>query len=127
MKIPAAKIRNPHVDREGPIHKACLNYLRLQFPKAVITHAANESGRGGKAGVRYGSRNKSLGQMRGFPDLIMLHRGGLYTFEVKAPRNYPDDHQRAAGAAIEANGGYWAVVRSIDDVKAVLAAWEVLR
>ena len=115
-----------NTDREGPIHRSILNYLRLQYPRAVIHHSPNEGVRGGRRGAWDGVRKKAMGQLAGFPDIIMLHDGAFYAFEVKAERGYPTQAQKDVGAQIEANGGVWAVVRSIDDVAEVIEEAEAM-
>jgi hypothetical protein len=109
-------------DLEGPIHRAILNYLRRQYPRALVHHSPNENTMKGPDVARLISRNKSLGMVPGFPDIIMLHEGALFAFEVKTPRGRATPDQSAVGAIIEANHGVWAVVRSIDEVKAVIEA-----
>lgn len=110
-------------DLEGPIHKAILQYLHTQYPDALIHHSPNEGVRGGKRGQIDGARRKAMGQLPGFPDLIMYWRCYLWAFEVKSPQGRVSDDQKATGALIEANGGRWAVVRSVDDVQAAIKEW----
>jgi hypothetical protein len=111
------------VDREGPIHASVLAYLRRQYPNAVIHHSANQTDVRGPAIARAIAKQKMMGMLVGFPDLLMLHEGRLYTFEVKAPKGVPSDPQKAVGEAIVASGGFWAVVRSTDDVREAMEKW----
>ena len=111
------------VNRESPIHRSILAYLRTQYPSALIHHSANESHLRGKAAMMASVRKKREGMVPGFPDLMMLNNGSFWAFEVKAKGNYASDKQKAVGALIEANGGKWAVVRSIDDVKGCISEW----
>ena len=109
-------------DREGPIHRAILQYLRMQYPGALIFHPANEiaSKMPGATDMRRmlaQKRAKAMGMLPGVGDLIMLHRGSFYMFEVKAPGNYQQKNQHEVQAVVEANGGRYFVVRSIDDVR----------
>ena len=69
----------------------------------------------------------SLGMLPGWPDLIVLWRGQFWSFEVKAPGNYPTLKQKQVGEAIEAQGGRWAVVRSVDDAEACVTEWKAVR
>ena len=108
---------------EGPIHAAILAYLRRQYPGAVIHHSPNQTDVKGQAIARTIAKQKMLGMLVGFPDLIMLHQGRFYGFEVKAEGGYPSPAQKDVGAAIVAAGGFWAVVRSIDDVKEKMENW----
>lgn len=114
------------IDREGPIHRAILGYLRAQFPSAVIHHSPNEVSLRGKDVARAIAKAKGLGMAVGFPDLLMIHDGHTVAFEVKAEKGRATDAQSNIGELMIANGAMWAVVRSVDDVKARLKAWEVL-
>jgi hypothetical protein len=108
---------------EGPIHAAILAYLRRQYPKAVIHHSPNETDVRGPTIARAIAKQKMLGMLTGFPDLMMLHEGRFYAFEVKAEGGRVSEAQKAVGEAIIASGGHWAVVRSIDDVREKMEEW----
>ncbi len=112
------------INHEAPIHIAILNYLKWQFPGAVIHHSVNEGNRGGVKGARDGYRNKAMGQRAGWPDLVMLYHGRFWAFEVKAPKGKLSDAQALCGADIQRNGWRWAVVRSVDEVKAHIKLWQ---
>lgn len=114
-------------DHEGPIHRTILQWLRTVLPDAIVHHSANEGVRGGFKGIRDGANKKAMGQVAGFPDLLVLpwsHIGPML-FEVKAAGNYADTAQKAIHARLEALGYRVAVVRSIDDARAALQAWGV--
>lgn len=121
-----------NVDREGPLQKAIVHYLKLQYPHSLLFSVPNElasKAGGGKSTVQRQKmiRNiqanaKKMGMLPGMADLVMLAGGRFYAFEVKAKGNYQQDNQKAAQARVEANGGVYAVVRSSDDVRAVLKA-----
>lgn len=116
-------------DIEGPIHREIYGWLRVQFPNAVIHHSPNEmnikASPVSKAIAQ--TKSKALGMMPGFPDLIMLTGGRLYTYEVKAPKGVTSDKQAAVGANIQRNNGEWCVVRSLDEAKTVTRNWGLLR
>lgn len=118
-----AKPRTKKIDREGPIHEAILDWLRMALPHAVIHHSPNEVDMKGKRAMKMVERAKSLGMLPGFPDILVIWQGATWAFEVKAPGNYAVDSQKAVGAALEAQGARWAVVRSVDDAAACVAAW----
>jgi len=115
------------IDREGPIHRSVLAYLRVALPGALIFHPANEiaskiPGATQKQRMLAQSRAKAMGMLPGVPDLVVMFHGQFIAFEVKAPGNYQQANQKAVQALINANGGYYYVVRSIDDVKEALEA-----
>jgi hypothetical protein len=112
-------------DREAPIHKAILQYLRYALPGAWVMHPANELAMAGRPVARAIAQKKakSLGMVPGAPDIIALWHGNLWAFEVKAPKGRVSEPQAAVGAHIEQMGGRWAVVRSVDEAAACVAAW----
>lgn len=116
-------------DIEGPIHRAIYGWLKVQFPRAVIHHSPNEMNIKASPVSKAIAQNKSkaLGMVPGFPDLIMLTGGRLYAYEVKSPKGVTSDNQATVGADIQRNRGEWAVVRSLDEAKAVTQNWGLLR
>jgi hypothetical protein len=119
QRRPQAKRR----DREGPIHRAVIAYLRLALPGAVIHHSPNEVGVKGRDIARAIAKAKHNGMIVGFPDIIVIWAGNVWTFEVKAAGNYPSDDQCEVGRMIRAQGGKWAVVRSVDDAAEAVSQW----
>lgn len=114
-------------DRESPIQKAIVGYLRTCLPGAIVHHARNEINKSGPAIARELAKAKAKGAVTGFPDLIVLPSAeiGPLFFEVKAEGNYATAPQKAFHAALDALGYRVAVVRSIDDVRERLAGWGV--
>lgn len=112
---------------EATIQKAIVGYLRTALPDAITHHSANEGNRGGKSGIRDGARKKALGQVAGFPDIIVLHwsRIGPLFFEVKAEGQYASKVQKDVHEALERLGYRVAVVRSIDDTREALRSWGI--
>ena len=114
---------------EAAIHKAILQYLRLALPRAIIHHSANEGVRGGKSGMFDGIGKRAMGQVKGFPDLIVLpyaHIGPLF-FEVKTAKGRLTESQTAMVERLSALGYRVAVVRSVQDVVDRLTEWAVWR
>ncbi len=129
--------RRPYVSREQPVHLAVLQYLRLVLPGVPIHHSPNGFGVKLPAGVPPNIRTivyaaiakamslaKHLGCVPGWPDIECIMVPPLF-FEVKPEGEYPSPEQKAVGAALQAAGARWAVVRSIDDVAECLDAWGV--
>ncbi len=114
-------------DNEGPIQRAIVQYLRLQYPQWIVHHCKNEiNKRGGSIALEI-AKAKGKGAVKGFPDLIVLpwaHIGPIF-FEVKAPGNYADKDQQAIHMRLRTLGYRVAVVRSIEDVQAEIAGWHI--
>ena len=60
----------------------------------------------------------------GIPDIIVCHCGHFIALEAKVGKNQPTKLQTVTIEQIRKAGGTAAVVRSVDDVKAVLAETE---
>ena len=115
------------VDREGPIHRSILAYLRKVLPDALIHHSKNEiRQRGSKIALEL-SRAKRDGVVTGFPDLVVFPFTSMTPmfFEVKAEGNYASKAQKDVHAKLDALGYRVAVVRSIEDVQEALTEWKV--
>ena len=111
--------------REEPIQKAIVDYLRLQYPRAITHHCRNEINKRGANIARELARAKQLGAVAGFPDIIFLPGERVAFFEVKAEGNYASPAQKAVHQAMADLGYFCAVVRSIDDVKEALSDWGI--
>lgn len=111
-------------DLETPIHKAILAYLRLTLPRALVHHSPNSIGLSGARIRNQITKARDMGTVKGWPDLTIIAAGHPPLFmEVKAPGNYPDKDQRALHDALRDQGAMVAVVRSVDDARAMLNAW----
>lgn len=112
---------------EAPIQRAILRYLRTVLPDAIIHHSASEGTRGGKEGWLDGAIRKGMGQLPGFPDLIVLPQAeiGPLFFEVKSEGGYTSQAQKTMHEQLRKLGYRVAVARSIEDVRESLLAWGV--
>jgi hypothetical protein len=54
--------------------------------------------------------------MKGFPDIVCLHKGQLICFEVKSAKGKASPEQVRWHQDLTVNGGYAYVVKSLDDV-----------
>lgn len=116
----------PRIDRENPIQRAIIDFLRQALPGCLIHHSPNELGMSGPAAARQIAKAKHNGMLPGFPDLVVAHDGGILFLEVKAEGNYLTENQRAVHDALAAMGHRISVVRSIDDTKEMLGKWGVV-
>ena len=123
-----AKRRKKPVDREGPIQREIIAFLRKILPDAIVHHCANESHISGKAAMIASVRKKRDGMLPGFPDIILLPYAaklGAMFFEVKAEGNYATKAQKEVHAQLASLGYHVAVVRSAQDVMECLTDWDV--
>lgn len=110
--------------REIVSHLAIYDFLVLVLPASYRVH---HSPNGGKRSEKEGAKLKRQGTQPGWPDIeIVGPLGRLFFIEVK----------RLVGGALsreqielrdwcETNGVPWALCRTIDDVMAMLAAWQI--
>jgi hypothetical protein len=64
------------------------------------------------------------GAVKGFPDLLVMKRGGLVGFlEVKRPGGKAEPHQIACHEALAADGFHVAVVHSTEEALAAIREW----
>lgn len=111
---------------EDSIHAQIVAWLRLVLPSdAIIHHSRNEGNRGGFRGARDGARGRAMGVMPGFPDLLIYVGGRGYCIEVKRPGEYQSPIQKLVEKQLTAQGIPYAVCRSVDDARSVLASWGV--
>ncbi len=54
---------------------------------------------------------------KGLPDIIVIMNGDFYALEVKREGAYMTDHQKTIAQKILTHGGFYHVVRSVEDVK----------
>ena len=79
--------KRKRVNREGPLHKAILAHLRAVMPAgAVIHHSPNSIGLSGDRIMRQLAHDRSMGTVKGFPDLMCILPGPrVWMFEVGPP------------------------------------------
>lgn len=119
-----AIMKHPEMD----IHRAVLRLLALTLPRgAICHHSPNEIDMAGPAAARQVAKARSLGTVGGWPDLQVLHGGRLYALEIKSPAGRQSPAQIDVQRRIEAAGGLYAVVRSVDECAAVLSRWGLMR
>lgn len=88
--------------KESDIVKAIIKYLRS------LTDCFSWKEHGGMYGTA------------GIPDVICCYRGRFYGFEVKTDTGEPTELQKATIRKIQKAGGTALVVRSVDEVRAVI-------
>jgi hypothetical protein len=114
------------IDRENPIQRAIVDYLRVAIPgNPIIHHSPNEIGLSGANVARQISKAKFNGMLPGFPDLILICHAGVAFFEVKAEGNGLTPAQQAVHLDLKRMGHRIAVVRSIVDVQEALDGWAI--
>ncbi len=105
---------------ESQIRSAIYKALQMAIrPNKGFIFQIEVGGRGQRT-----NRN-SVGQT-GASDLFMIYRGMSVALEVKTPEGKQKKSQKEFEANIDAAGGYYFLVRSIDDALAVLKGMDQL-
>lgn len=118
VDLPQAARPGKRIDREGPIQRACVNWLRWQYPHDIIHHSPNERLGRGKDAAREVAKHKFNGMVPGFPDILWLHGGRPYLIECKAGKNGLTDEQIAVRDLATKQGIPFTMVRSLDELRA---------
>lgn len=115
---------NTPVKRRKPSHEedrlqiTCRVWFDLQHKdlSILLHHSPNEGLLVKRASD--GSKRKAMGVRAGFPDFIFLKSNRFYPYlaiELKTQKGKQSEHQIAYQKAIEANGGKYVVVRSLEE------------
>lgn len=112
---------------EHDIQKEIVEWLRTVLPQAVVHAARNEMPVRGPKGARQLAKAKKAGMTPGYPDLIVHNfaTAGVVLFEVKTPEGSLSSAQKECHAALRELGYPVGVVRSIEDVRHCLRAWNI--
>lgn len=108
---------------EADIQRQIVALLHAMLPMgAIVHHAANEVGFGGRHARARQAILTGMGVHAGFSDLIILSGGRVLFLEVKSPRGRLSPAQRAFRDAVQAQGFAWALVRSPENALGALEA-----
>jgi hypothetical protein len=110
---------------EQPIHEGIVQLLKFCAAPRLIWFAVPN---GEYRSKRTAGKLKAQGVRAGVADIALVLPGGQSAFlEVKAPHGRQSPEQREFEAAAGLAGARYAVVRSIDEAKAVLGSWGALK
>jgi len=110
------------IDREGPIQRAIIQYLRVSLPDCVVASVPNSTDVRGRSAAIAIAKQKRDGLLPGFPDVWCGWRGQTLLVEVKAKGGRTSPAQDDVHARLRANGFDVIVAYSIDDVQPAVAA-----
>jgi hypothetical protein len=117
-------------NHETRLQFVLVDYLRTVLPlDAVLWHCPN----GGKMSSAWRKMLGGLGVLAGASDLMMVYGGRFYAIELKTEadpvrgikKTYQKPNQKDFEAQIVRAGGYYAVCRSTDDARELLAHWGI--
>lgn len=125
-------LKRRRVDHETPIHKDIGAFLRSVLPPITartLLHIPNGENRDRKTGAKL----KAMGVKPGAADWLFVHRGSPCFIEVKVEgnklrkieRTYQRRDQKQFEEDMVAAGAFYAVCRSIQDVRELLDHWNI--
>src|SRR5580765_5036876 len=74
-----------------------------------------------------GARLKATGVVAGVADLVLIIKGRAYLLELKTAKGRLSPEQIAFAEAARAAGGVYAIARTPEEAKQILASWGALR
>lgn len=105
---------------EDAIHQSILRYLRMTLPSGwLVMHVPN----GGSRNPIEGAKMKRLGVVAGWPDISIYGPPGCFFMEVKSAKGRLSNCQHRIIDQLKDMGRPVAVVRSIDDARALVREW----
>lgn len=108
---------NKYLTPEDRTQIAVTEYIRLQYPTAVIHHSPNE----GKRSKFEQFKIKVLGTKAGFPDLLIFHKGVKLALELKRDKGpNPTDNQVAWLKTLRDFGFIATHAKGFDEAKKVI-------
>jgi VRR-NUC domain len=122
------------MDQEFVIHVGLVEHLRrFRQDGVVFFHPSSGKERTkrvhpktGKVFCPGGTRLQRMGMRKGVPDLVILHSGRIMGLEVKSPGGTLSREQKEFRVEWERAGGIYAVVRSVEEGRALLEEWGVV-
>ena len=107
---------------EHQVQASIVAYLRTVLPRGYrVIAVANKP----RSAVQ-GRLEKQRGALKGCPDLLLVRQDGYTAFlEVKHGKGRLSPEQAEFGEWLVNGGGEFAVIRSIDDARSVLAALNI--
>jgi hypothetical protein len=104
---------------EARFQAAAVEYIRRVAPQCIV-HFVKNGGQGSK------TRAKWMGEIAGFPDLLIIDEHGLaYLIEMKPPDGDLNDNQREFRDLCRKRRLPWAQCTTINDVRDQFAAWGI--
>lgn len=113
---PTKRRKSSH--EEDKLQMACRVWFDMQHRgySLLLHHSPNEGLLVKRASD--GAKRKAMGVRAGFPDFIFLKSNRFYPYlaiELKTQKGKQSEHQIAYQKAIEANGGKYVVIRSLEE------------
>lgn len=103
---------------EDQLQSKCYMWFHNSYPELRKTLFAVPNG--GHRSKREANKFKATGVVRGVHDLLFLHKGKLYTLELKVDSNKLSPDQIEFWDAIEKQGGKCYEIRTLEYFKEII-------
>ncbi len=107
---------------EDQLHAGVKAFLDAALPSDAF---AAHYPAGGKRPKSTAGKMKSMGQVAGMPDWLIVYRGRLFGIELKTRSGRLSPEQIATHDALRRAGACVWLARSVDDVQQALQAWGI--
>ena len=98
---------------EQELHIQVADYLNMALgPQTFWHHSPLE----GKHKVQYRVKQRRLGAKKGFPDILIIHRGRPILIELKTATGRVSDAQKECHKQLMLAGAVVKVIRNLDDL-----------
>ena len=117
--VPAVPAKRTHP--EADLHKACASYLRLRQRQGHLLFHSNLPE--GKRNPKRAGWFHAMNGLPGFPDITILKPGLVAKWifiELKSPTGRLTPEQEQWSSAIILSGYAWHLVRSVDELPAIV-------
>ena len=111
---------------EDKLQIDCKYWFDCQYPnlKILLHHSPNEGKLFEKD--RDGAKRKAMGMRAGFPDFIFLKPNKVYSYlaiELKSEHGYQSNNQKEYQKAVEAAGGKYVIIRTLDEFMTLIKGY----
>lgn len=104
---------------EIQLQAKCFQFMWNEYPstRRLFFHVPN----GGQRNAVEGMQLKASGVVAGIPDMILIHKGCAFGFEMKTPTGKVSPEQEKVHKVWVQDGTPVYVIRSIDEFKSTIA------
>lgn len=103
-----------HQHPEYDLQRAVIRWFRTNYPSYLIFSVPNE------ATYKNSPHYKSLGVLKGAPDLVMVLPNVTIYLELKSPQGKLSEDQKNFQRVTKSLNQYYYIIRDLDDLRMIL-------
>jgi len=117
---------------EEILQKNVVAFLRLYAERNnfIVFSVPNEGAGAGPTKldrIRRMKKFKKMGLLAGVADLVIIHKSKVYFLELKSKTGRQEDSQKKFESNCAVVGATYAICRSLDDVRIIMAKWGIIK